>query len=55
MRASDDAGYVLIDLEFESEGEAMAAHAALRELWGRVTVMRDPRARIVEIVDSHEY
>ncbi len=33
----------------------MAAHAALRQLWGRVTVMRDPRARIVEVVDSHDY
>jgi len=55
MRASDDAGYVLIDLEFDNEGEAMAAHAALRELWSRVSVMRDPKARIVEVVDSHEY
>ena len=33
----------------------MAAHAALRELWSRVSVMRDPKARIVEVVDSHEY
>ncbi len=55
MRASDDPGYVLIDLEFDDEGEAMAAHAALSQLWSRVTVMRDPHARIVEAVDTHEY
>jgi hypothetical protein len=55
MRPGDDPRYVMIDLEFESEGEAMAAHAALLELWSRVTVMRDPRARMVEVVESHEY
>lgn len=35
------------DLEFDSEAEA-----ALRELLGRVDVMRDPQARVVEIVES---
>jgi hypothetical protein len=55
MRPVDDPAFVMVDLEFESEGEAMAAHAALLELWSRVTVMRDPRARTVEIVELHDY
>ena len=52
LRPVDDAKYALIDLEFESSDEAEAFLAALRELWGNVDVMRDPRARIVEVVES---
>jgi hypothetical protein len=54
LRAADDPNYVLIDLEFDSSGEAEAFHGKLRELWGRVDVMRNPTARVVEIVDSAE-
>ena len=54
LRPVDDAGHVFIDLEFESAGEAEAFHDRLRELWGRVDVMRDPTARVVEIVESTE-
>lgn len=55
MRATDDPNYVMIDLEFESLSEAESAHAALRELWERVDVLQDPRARSVEVVESKEY
>lgn len=55
MRATDDPNYVMIDLEFDSASEAEAVHAALRDLWGRVDVMQDPRARTVEVVESKEY
>jgi hypothetical protein len=55
LRASDDPNYVMIDLEFDSASEAEAVHAALRELWGRVDVMRSPQARIVEAVEIKEY
>ncbi len=55
LRASDDPNYVMIDLEFDSASEAEAVQDALRELWGRVDVMRNPQARIVEAVEVKEY
>jgi len=45
----------LIDLEFDSSGEAEIFLASLRELWSRVDVMRDPRVRIAETVESRDY
>jgi hypothetical protein len=54
QRAAEDPNYVLIDLEFDSASEADAFHGKLRELWGRVDVMRNPTARVVEIVESAE-
>ena len=57
MRSLDDPSFVLIDLEFDTKGEAEALLAAMREIWGRVegTVMWNPQARIVEIVESKAY
>ena len=57
MRALDDPNVVMIDLEFDTQGEAEALLTAMREVWGRVagTVMRDPQARIVEVVESKVY
>jgi hypothetical protein len=43
------------DSEFADVGEAEAMLGALRELWGRVDVMRDPKARIVEVAETVEY
>jgi hypothetical protein len=54
LRQVDDPGYVLIDLEFDSADEAEAFAAALREIWGRVVVMRNPQARVAEVVESKE-
>lgn len=56
MRAVDDPNYALIDLEFDSQTEAEALLAALREVWRGPgeAVMRDPRARIVETVESRK-
>jgi hypothetical protein len=45
----------MIDLEFDSASEAETVHAALRELWGRVDVVRSPQARILEALESKEY
>jgi hypothetical protein len=49
----------MIDLEFDSAGEAEAFRAALRDLWGRVEGRfgwtESPRARIVETVEIKEY
>jgi hypothetical protein len=57
LRPIDDPNYVLIDLEFDTVGEAEAMLAALHALWGRVegTIMMNPRTRIVEAVESKEY
>lgn len=55
IRAVDDPNHVMIDLEFDGSSEAENFLAALRELWGRVDVMRNPKARIVEVVESNEY
>jgi hypothetical protein len=55
LRPADDAHYSVVDLEFDSAAEAERFLAALRELWGRVDVMRDPEARILEIVETGKY
>ena len=57
-RPTDDANYVIVDLEFDSAGEAESFRTALRELWGRIggdLGLQDPQARIVEVVESKEY
>lgn len=57
LRPIDNANYVMIDLEFDSAGEAEALLAAMRVVWGRVEgkVMTNPEARIVEEVETKEY
>jgi hypothetical protein len=55
LRAADDPNYALIDLDFDDRGAAEHFLAKLRELWGRVDVMRDPTARIVEVVERGQY
>ena len=57
LRPVDDAKYVMIDLEFDTASQAEALLAAMRVVWGRVegTVMMNPKARIVEAVETIEY
>ena len=57
LRSVDDPNYVMIDLEFDSMSQAEATLTSLRELWSRVEgqIMRNPQARIVEVVESKEY
>jgi len=57
LRAVDDPNHVMIDLEFDTAGQAEALLAALRGTWGRVqgTLMRDPRSRIVQVMEAGEY
>jgi len=56
LRPVDDAGYVMVDLEFDTLAEAEATHRALRQLWGEVEgkVMEKGRARIVEVAEVFE-
>lgn len=57
LRPVDDPNFVLIDLEFDTRGEAEALLAAMRKVWASVegTLMWNPRAQIVEAVESKEY
>jgi hypothetical protein len=58
LRPTDDPNYIVVDLEFDSATEAEAFRSALRNLWGRVGSdlgLENPRARIVETVESKEY
>jgi hypothetical protein len=57
LRAIDDPNYVMIDLEFDTTDGAEALLASLRVIWDRVqgTLMSDPRARIVEPVETTGY
>jgi quinol monooxygenase YgiN len=51
-RAADDPNHVIIDLAFDDAGPAEAFLGKLQEMWERVDVMQDPRARIAELVES---
>ena len=57
LRPIDDANYVMIDLEFETQIQAEALLAAMRIVWGRVEgkIMMNPQARIVEAVETKAY
>jgi hypothetical protein len=58
LRPTDDPEYVVVDLEFDTGGEAETFSAALRNLWRRAEadgLLESPRARIVEEVESKEY
>ncbi len=57
FRAKDDPNSVMLDLEFDTESEAEAVLASLRAVWDRVqgTLILDPRAQVMEVVETQEY
>ena len=55
LRGADDPNHVMIDLEFRSAEEADKMHDRLRELWGRVDVMRDPSARSAKVMEEQTF
>ncbi len=57
LRPIDNPNFVMIDLEFDTVGQAEALLAAMRAVWGRVegTIMMNPQSRIVETVETREY
>jgi hypothetical protein len=57
LRPVDDDHYAMIDLEFDTAGQAEALLASLRVLWGRVEgqIMTNPQTRIIEVVETREY
>ncbi len=57
LRPVDNPNIAIIELEFDPVGEAEGLLAAMREVWKRVegTIMMNPQARIVEIVETKAY
>jgi len=57
LRPINDPNYVMIDLEFDTPGQAEALLAAMRAVWSHVegTIMTNPQVRIVEAVETKEY
>lgn len=56
LRPRDDPNYVMIDLEFDSHGEAEAFLRTMERLWGGAgkAVMQNPRARIGDRVEAKD-
>jgi hypothetical protein len=54
LRAVDDPNFVVIELEFDSVGDAEALLAAMQTVWGRVqgSLIDSPSTRIAELVES---
>jgi hypothetical protein len=59
FRPVDDPQYVVVELEFDTTGEAEACRAALRRLWSSPEVapalVGSPQVRIVEQVEDQAY
>jgi len=60
LRPVDDPNYVMLDLEFESAGEAEAFRDALeRNVWrsrrAAPALTGSPQTRIIEAVENEEY
>jgi hypothetical protein len=57
-RSPDDPNHVVVDLEFESLGEAESFAERLRTLWadaGPRLGLESPTARVLEAVETHTY
>ena len=56
-RSVDDPNFVMIDLEFDTTGDAEGLLAKMRRVWSSgpgQSVMTNPQARIVETVETIE-
>jgi ribosomal protein L35AE/L33A len=57
MRPSDDPNHVVVDLEFDTIGEAEAFREKLRALWAGTAsglVLEGARARILDVVEVRD-
>jgi hypothetical protein len=57
-RPADDPNRVVVDLEFDSQGEAEAFGQKLRELWSARSAdlgLEGASARVLEAVETHSY
>lgn len=57
LRPMDNPNYVMIQLEFDTAGEAEALLNAMRAVWSRVegTIMTNPKSQITEVVETKVY
>jgi hypothetical protein len=57
FRPVDDPHFVSVDLDFDTKDAAEAFVTTMRTIWQRVegTVMTNPRVRVVDCVERHEY
>ena len=57
MRPVDNENYVMVDVEFDDVSHAEALLVTLREVWSRmdINIMMNPKARIVEVVETKGY
>ena len=57
LRPVDDPLYVVIELDFANRHTAEAFLSKVRTVWAGITgtLILDPRARIVELVDIHQF
>lgn len=57
LRPVDNPNFVMIQLEFDTARDAESLLTAMRAVWTRVegTIMTNPKAQIVEIVETKEY
>lgn len=56
LRLQDDPNYVLIDLEFDSLGEAQVFLRTMERIWtgpGKA-VMQNPRGRVADVVEAKD-
>ena len=56
-RPIDNPNFAMIDLEFNSLGEAEALLSGVQQIWGRVngTLINNPQWRFSEVVDLKEF
>jgi len=56
LRSSDDPNFVMIDLEFDDLNQAEAFLEKMQRIWNGPgkAVMREPRARIAECIESKD-
>ncbi len=56
-RPTDNLNYVIVDLEFDNLENAQMTLVALQKLWVKVegTVMVNPKTRMLEMTEHHEY
>jgi hypothetical protein len=54
LRLNDDPNYVIVDLEFDSAGEAEAFLQKMQRIWEGPAkgVMQNPRALVAEVVET---
>jgi hypothetical protein len=57
LRPVDKPNFVMINLEFDTAGDAEALLTAMQAVWARVegAIMTNPRAQIVEMLETKQY